>query len=145
MEEKKKWVFGLRMTLFILIISFQAVFIFIIVRFAQIAEYTSINWKWIPAMFVCLCVLADIMLYFSIVHLQKRKQIEARNAMLNSELKKQLEHYEHVVEHLENTAKFRHDFRNYMQIVYVLIERESYDEAKEMLDNMREKVQVEVL
>ncbi len=130
-----------RLLLFVGIVFFQIIFILLIIEFAQMADYTSIDWRIIPGMFIFLCFLADVMLVMSINQMQKRRQAEQRNEIMSRELEEQLKHYDKVIEHLEKMARFRHDFRNYMQTVYALIEREEYDEAKEMLEVLRKNVQ----
>ena len=62
----------------------------------------------------------------------KRKQLE--NEVLSTELGRQTEYYDKVIGQLEEMSMFRHDFRNYIQTVYALIDREAYAEARDILD-----------
>lgn len=126
--------------LFAIVILSQAVFISIITRFARTADYDSINWYWIPVIFVILCTIADVILFLSAVLMQERKISEQKNLLMNQELEEQLRHYDAIIEHLEKTSKFRHDFRNYMQTIYVLIDRGEYQEAGELIDTLNEKI-----
>ncbi len=126
--------------LFFIVLLFQAGFITMITRFARIADYNSMNWKWIPVIFIILCAAADIILLLSAVQMQERKMSEQKNMLMNQELNEQLKHYDALIANLEETARFRHDFRNYIQTIYLLIDRGEYEEAGEMIDMMNEKI-----
>lgn len=126
--------------LFVIVMLSQAVFISIITRFARMADYDSISWYWIPVIFAILCGIADVILFLSAVQMQERKISEQKNLLMNKELEEQLRHYDTIIEHLEKTSRFRHDFGNYMQTIYVLIDRGEYREAGELIDTLNEKI-----
>lgn len=131
---KLKWVF------YFIIIFVQVFSIRVIIQIAPSAEYASFDWRIFPVIFAAFCIISDILLLFSEKQIQQRKKAKLYNDHLNNMVLLQLEHYEDLTEELDSMAKFRHDFRNYMQTVYILIERKAYDEARDMLDSLRQRV-----
>ena len=123
---KKVWMF--------FIVAVQVVLVVLIALFAYHAGYQVIDWKLIPLLFVCDFIVADIMMYRYLVKRRelKRKQLEIE--VLSTELGRQTEYYDKVIGQLEEMSMFRHDFRNYIQTVYALIDREAYAEARDILD-----------
>ena len=134
-----------KVVLFVLIPIFQVVFLIVILYFTRSQENASAAWRLIPVMFFAACVLADFMLYFYREQTRKAKEAKIRNEQLNNELAMQMQHYERLVRQLDLMSKIRHDFRNYMQTVYALIDRGEYEEAKDMLDSLYEKIYSEGL
>lgn len=131
--------------LFILIPIVQIVFLIIIIYFIKSQENVSARWNAIPVMFFVSCVLADFMLYFYERQLRKHREAQIRNEQINKELLLQMEHYERLIKQLDSMAKIRHDFGNYMQTVYALIDRKEYDEAGDMLNKLYEKISADGL
>ncbi len=129
----------------VLIVILQVVLLVMITRFSQTADFADTFRKFIPFLFLGLCLMADVIMVMSIVQMKKRKRSEQENEMLNSELENQLQHYDQIISHLEKMSVFRHDFRNYMQTVYLLIDRGEYKEAAEMLDVLGERVKKSTL
>lgn len=130
-----------RNLLIIFIAVFQIAFLIVITVFAKQADYTLMDWRWVPVIFLFLCGVADAILISYIVQMRERKDMEQKNILLNQELENQLEHYNTIIKRLENTARFRHDFRNQMQTIYILIERKEYQEANDMLEALSRNIQ----
>ena len=53
--------------------------------------------------------------------------------LLEKQLQQQLDYYNSVVAHIEETARLRHDLRNQLQTVYPLMDRGEHDRAREVL------------
>lgn len=130
-----------RNILIIFIAVFQIFFLVVITGFAKAADYTLMDWRWVPVIFLFLCVVADVILISYIMQMRERKDMEQKNLLMNQELENQLRHYNAVIQRLENTARFRHDFRNQMQTIYILIERKEYQEASDMLEALSKSIQ----
>ena len=118
--------------LFIVVV--QIALIVMIALFSYHAGYEVIDWKLIPGLFLCDFVIADVMMYRYLVKRRELKRKQLENELLGIELVRQTEYYDKVIEQLEEMSRFRHDFRNYIQTVYALIDREAYSEARDMLD-----------
>ena len=105
------------------------------------AGYESVDWKFIPMIFILNFVIVDIMLYRYTVRKRDWRQKQLENEALATELEEQIAHYDKVIERLDVMSKFRHDFGNYMQTVYGLIEMRAYAEAEDMLRVLSEKIE----
>ena len=108
---------------------------------AYSAGYETVDWKFIPMIFILNFVIVDIMLYRYTVGKSDWRQKQLENEALATELEEQIAHYDKVIERLDVMSKFRHDFRNYMQTVYGLIEMKAYAEAEDMLRVLSEKIE----
>ena len=124
----------------ILVPIVQVVMVLLIGVSAYIAGYKTVDWRFIPMIFVLNFVIVDLMLYrYEIKRSEwKRKQLE--NEALRIELDEQIAHYDKIIDRLDAMSKFRHDFGNYMQTVYELIDRRAYSEAEDMLKALSEKI-----
>ena len=105
------------------------------------AGYETVDWKFIPMIFILNFVIVDIMLYRYTVRKSDWRQKQLENEALATELEEQIAHYDKVIERLDVMSKFRHDFGNYMQTVYGLIEMKAYAEAEDMLRVLSEKIE----
>lgn len=105
------------------------------------AGYETVDWKFIPMIFILNFVIVDIMLYRYTVRKSDWRQKQLENEALATELEEQIAHYDKVIERLDVMSKFRHDFGNYMQTVYGLIEMKAYAEAEDMLRALSEKIE----
>lgn len=105
------------------------------------AGYETVDWKFIPMIFILNFVIVDIMLYRYTVRKSDWRQKQLENEALATELEEQIAHYDKVIERLDVMSKFRHDFGNYMQTVYGLIEMKAYAEAEDMLRVLPEKIE----
>ena len=105
------------------------------------AGYETVDWKFIPMIFILNFVIVDIMLYRYTVRKSDWRQKQLENEALATELEEQKAHYDKVIERLDVMSKFRHDFGNYMQTVYGLIEMKAYAEAEDMLRALSEKIE----
>ena len=105
------------------------------------AGYETVDWKFIPMIFILNFVIVDIMLYRYTVRNSDWRQKQLENEALATELEEQIAHYDKVIERLDVMSKFRHDFGNYMQTVYGLIEMKAYAEAEDMLRVLSEKIE----
>lgn len=108
---------------------------------AYSAGYETVDWKFIPMIFILNFVIVDIMLYRYTVRKSDWRQKQLENEALATELEEQIAHYDKVIERLDVMSKFRHDFGNYMQTVYGLIEMKAYAEAEDMLRVLSEKIE----
>lgn len=108
---------------------------------AYSAGYETVDWKFIPMIFILNFVIVDIMLYRYTVRKSDWRQKQLENETLATELEEQIAHYDKVIERLDAMSKFRHDFGNYMQTVYGLIEMKAYAEAEDMLRALSEKIE----
>ena len=108
---------------------------------AYSARYETVDWKFIPMIFILNFVIVDIMLYRYTVRKIDWRQKQLENEVLATELEEQIAHYDKIIERLEAMSKFRHDFGNYMQTVYGLIEMKAYAEAEDMLRALSEKIE----
>lgn len=108
---------------------------------AYSAGYETVDWKFIPMIFILNFVIVDIMLYRYTVRKSDWRQKQLENEALATELEEQIAHYDKVIERLDVMSKFRHDFGNYMQTVYGLIEMKAYAEAEDMLRVLLEKIE----
>ena len=108
---------------------------------AYSARYETVDWKFIPMIFILNFVIVDIMLYRYTVRKSDWRQKQLENEALATELEEQIAHYDKVIERLDVMSKFRHDFGNYMQTVYGLIEMKAYTEAEDMLRALSEKIE----
>lgn len=108
---------------------------------AYSAGYETVDWKFIPMIFILNFVIVDIMLYRYTVRKSDWRQKQLENEALATELEEQIAHYDKVIERLDAMSKFRHDFGNYMQTVYGLIEMKAYAEAEDMLRALSEKIE----
>ncbi len=108
---------------------------------AYSARYETVDWKFIPMIFILNFVIVDIMLYRYTVRKSDWRQKQHENEVLATELEEQIAHYDKIIERLEAMSKFRHDFGNYMQTVYGLIEMKAYTEAEDMLRALSEKIE----
>ena len=104
-------------------------------------RYETVDWKFIPMIFILNFVIVDIMLYRYTVRKSDWRQKQLENEALATELEEQIAHYDKVIERLDVMSKFRHDFGNYMQTVYGLIEMKAYAEAEDMLRVLSEKIE----
>ncbi len=105
------------------------------------AGYETVDWKFIPMIFILNFVIVDIMLYRYTVRKSDWRQKQLENEALATELEEQIAHYDKVIERLDVMSKFRHDFGNYMQTIYGLIEMKAYAEAEDMLRVLSEKIE----
>lgn len=105
------------------------------------AGYETVDWKFIPMIFILNFVIVDIMLYRYTVRKSDWRQKQLENEALATELEEQIAHYDKVIERLDVMSKFRHDFGNYMQTLYGLIEMKAYAEAEDMLRVLSEKIE----
>ena len=108
---------------------------------AYSAGYETVDWKFIPMIFILNFVIVDNMLYRYTVRKSDWRQKQLENEALATELEEQIAHYDKVIERLDVMSKFRHDFGNYMQTVYGLIEMKAYAEAEDMLRVLSEKIE----
>lgn len=108
---------------------------------AYSAGYETVDWKFIPMIFILNFVIVDIMLYRYTVRKSDWRQKQLENEALATELEEQIAHYDKVIERLDAMSKFRHDFGNYMQTIYGLIEMKAYAEAEDMLRALSEKIE----
>lgn len=118
----------------------QVLMIVLIAISAYSAGYETVDWKFIPAIFILNFVVVDLMVYKYAEKMGELKRKEFENEALHIELEEQIAHYDKIIDRLDAMSKFRHDFRNYMQTIYELIDRKAYSEAGDMLKVLSEKV-----
>ena len=125
----------------ILVPIVQLLMVLFIAVSAYSAGYETVDWKFIPMIFILNFVIVDIMLYRYTVRKSDWRQKQLENEALATELEEQIAHYDKVIERLDAMSKFRHDFGNYMQTIYGLIEMKAYAEAEDMLRALSEKIE----
>ena len=124
----------------ILVPIIQVVMVLLIGVSAYSAGYKTVDWRFIPMIFVLNFVIVDLMLYRYEVKRSEWKRKQLENEALRIELDEQIAHYDKIIDRLDAMSKFRHDFGNYMQTVYELIDRRAYSEAEDMLKALSEKI-----
>ncbi len=117
----------------VLMFVFQWVLVEILVQSWEVVWYGA------AAAFVC--VVIDIVMFILFVWFSRKEEDEKRAAAMRDQLERYLGEYESIAATLENTAKMRHDLRNQIQIVYILIERGRYQEASDHLSEMHTIIQ----
>ncbi len=90
--------------------------------------------------FILNFVIVDLMLYRYSAKKGEWKRRQLENEAFRAELEEQIAHYDRIIDRLDAMSKFRHDFGNYMQTVYGLIDRRAYTEAEDMLRVLSEKI-----
>ena len=79
------------------------------------------------------CVVADFLLLRGLRSYTAQQLARQQAELLEKQLQQQLDYYNSVVAHIEETARLRHDLRNQLQTVYTLMDRGEYDRAREVL------------
>lgn len=79
------------------------------------------------------CVVADFLLLRGLRSYTAQQLARQQAELLEKQLQQQLDYYNSVVAHIEETARLRHDLRNQLQTVYTLMDRGEHDRAREVL------------
>ncbi|MCF0130187.1 MAG: GHKL domain-containing protein [Pseudobutyrivibrio sp.] len=58
--------------------------------------------------------------------------------ILDEQMVKLTDHYNDVIEHETNTKKFRHDIRNFLLVLYSMVENKEIDESLEYIEKMQD-------
>lgn len=118
----------------------QGIMVILIGISAYNAGYKTVDWRFIPMRFILNFVIVDLMLYRYSAKKGEWKRRQLENEAFRAELEEQIAHYDRIIDRLDAMSKFRHDFGNYMQTVYGLIDRRAYTEAEDMLRVLSEKI-----
>lgn len=118
----------------------QGIMVILIGISAYNAGYKTVDWRFIPMIFILNFVIVDLMLYRYSAKKGEWKRRQLENEAFRAELEEQIAHYDRIIDRLDAMSKFRHDFGNYMQTVYGLIDRRVYTEAEDMLRVLSEKI-----
>lgn len=85
-----------------------------------------------------LCVVVDAFLFMSIDRHSRRMAEERHAQALQQQLEWRMAQYQDVVRDIEATARVRHDLKNQLQVVSLLVERGELSLAREHLRAMTE-------
>ena len=118
----------------------QGIMVILIGISAYNAGYKTVDWRFIPMIFILNFVIVDLMLYRYSAKKGEWKRRQLENEAFRAELEEQIAHYDRIIDRLDAMSKFRHDCGNYMQTVYGLIDRRAYTEAEDMLRVLSEKI-----
>ena len=118
----------------------QGIMVILIGISAYNAGYKTVDWRFIPMIFILNFVIVDLMLYRYSAKKGEWKRRQLENEAFRAELEEQIAHYDRIIDRLDAMSKFRHDFGNYMQTVYGSIDRRAYTEAEDMLRVLSEKI-----
>lgn len=118
----------------------QGIMVILIGISAYNAGYKTVDWRFIPMIFILNFVIVDLMLYRYSAKKGEWKRRQLENEAFRAELEEQIAHYDRIIDRLDAMSKFRNDFGNYMQTVYGLIDRRAYTEAEDMLRVLSEKI-----
>ena len=110
----------------------QGIMVILIGISAYNAGYKTVDWRFIPMIFILNFVIVDLMLYRYSAKKGEWKRRQLENEAFRAELEEQIAHYDRIIDRLDAMSKFRHDFGNYMQTVYA--------EAEDMLRVLSEKI-----
>lgn len=124
----------------ILVPVVQVIMVLLISVSAYGAGYKTVDWRFISIISIFNFVIVDLMLFRYAVKKGELKRKQVENEALSSELEEQIAHYDKIIDKLDAMSKFRHDFGNYMQTVYELIDRKEYSEAEDMLKVLSDKI-----
>ena len=88
-----------------------------------------------------ICVVADMLLFFSMERYGQKELEEERARLLQQQLDDYLDRCSSVVGSIEGISKLRHDLRNQMQVIIALAERGDKERARKQLSLMMERVE----
>ena len=101
----------------------QGIMVILIGISAYNAGYKTVDWRFIPMIFILNFVIVDLMLYRYSAKKGEWKRRQLENEAFRAELEEQIAHYDRIIDRLDAMSKFRDDFGNYMQTVDGLIDR----------------------
>lgn len=85
---------------------------------------------------LAVCMGIDWLMFRAIRQHAQEQLLRQRTDFLEQQLEEQLRYYDDTVRRIEQTARMRHDLRNQMQTVYVLMEQGETEVAREQLQQM---------
>ena len=89
---------------------------------------------------ILLSILSDIPLFRAIKRLSEQYLLKEKQIQAEHQLKIQLDYYKQLQSQISQTAKMRHDFRNQLQTLRILIENMQYDVAESQLEDISHKL-----
>ena len=123
---------------------------FALVPFSQIFMYESIflNYTYenfnqetviILLLGLIISTIADIFLFKSIKSIREANKNKIKIAELEYNQKLAYSYYQNILQNIEQTMKYKHDFNNMISTVYTMISSGNIDESIKFLDEMKEK------
>lgn len=82
--------------------------------------------------------ISNLFLLLSVMNQEEKSAAQAAYLELQALYKMEEEHYHELEQHSEALAKIRHDFRNQLATIHMLLQNKNYKDAKEMAFRMKE-------
>lgn len=86
----------------------------------------------------CICIVADIFLFFTIKQYGERQALESQKKLAEAQLRIQLDHYNNLVSTIEQVSHLRHDMNNQLQTIHSLLRRGENALAQEQAAMLQE-------
>lgn len=110
--------------------------------------YNEIKSVWYSALYLGASLISKLCLQFVFHHTAKVVELleyELHTRKLQEQLSRQMRHYQAYRKFTESYRIFRHDYKNMMTSVKVLMNNKEYEKAARMLDDIQDTMQREVL
>lgn len=105
------------------------------------AVYTDLPLGWCTAELVAalLCLALDVVMLGAVRRFERKLLDEQRAELLEGQLSEYLESYGAVTEQLKRVAHVRHDLRNQLQVVELLVQQGERSQAQEQVRQLAER------
>ncbi len=110
--------------------------------------YNEIKSTWYSALYLGASIISKLCMQFVFHHTAKVVELleyELHTRKLQEQLSRQMRHYQAYRKFTESYRIFRHDYKNMMTSVKVLMNNNEYEKAARMLDDIQDTMQREVL
>lgn len=110
--------------------------------------FRDVNQNWYSYLYFVSCVTSKLWLFFVINHAAKVTELidyELYSQQLNKQLSRQISHYHSYQRFTKSFKIFRHDYEKLMNTIRLLLYKQEYVKAEQMLNKIENTMQKEIL
>ena len=129
------------------LLSFS-VFLFINIMFVSDGENICVYSEWFSKIYIesfLLMLIFFILASKNAIKVSGLIESEIRTSFLEEQLDRQLQHYQAYQKHTESFRAFKHDYKNMITSIKILLDNKEFAKARLILDNIHDMMSKEVL